>query len=104
MSSPELDEVNPSAEIMMDENNNHHDNENIDDNDFNNDDSNGTKNQQENQSKPPPRKRRRLVISCTECHRRKQKVRSLTRQPLFSTIQFIIPITLRSYNKPVYDG
>ncbi|KXJ89629.1 hypothetical protein Micbo1qcDRAFT_136574 [Microdochium bolleyi] len=25
------------------------------------------------QAKPPPRKRRRLVISCTECHRRKQK-------------------------------
>ncbi|KAK8038957.1 fungal specific transcription factor domain-containing protein [Apiospora rasikravindrae] len=24
-------------------------------------------------SKPPPRKRRRIVISCTECHRRKQK-------------------------------
>ncbi|KAJ1325012.1 transcriptional regulatory protein GAL4 [Microdochium nivale] len=24
-------------------------------------------------SRPPPRKRRRLVISCTECHRRKQK-------------------------------
>lgn len=24
----------------------------------------------------PPRKRRRIVISCTECHRRKQKVRS----------------------------
>ena len=24
-------------------------------------------------NKPPPRKRRRLVISCTECHRRKQK-------------------------------
>ncbi|KAK3392332.1 hypothetical protein B0T20DRAFT_53955 [Sordaria brevicollis] len=23
--------------------------------------------------KPPPRKRRRLVVSCTECHRRKQK-------------------------------
>lgn len=23
----------------------------------------------------PPRKRRRIVISCTECHRRKQKVR-----------------------------
>lgn len=22
----------------------------------------------------PPRKRRRIVISCTECHRRKQKV------------------------------
>jgi ribosomal protein L44E len=31
---------------------------------------------EEPQSKPPPRKRRRLVISCTECHRRKQKVRS----------------------------
>ncbi|GAW25782.1 putative transcription fungi [Rosellinia necatrix] len=25
-------------------------------------------------TKPPPRKRRRIVISCTECHRRKQKV------------------------------
>ncbi|KAI1341852.1 hypothetical protein F5Y15DRAFT_375468 [Xylariaceae sp. FL0016] len=25
------------------------------------------------QQKPPPRKRRRIVISCTECHRRKQK-------------------------------
>lgn len=25
-------------------------------------------------SRPPPRKRRRTVISCTECHRRKQKV------------------------------
>ncbi|KAI3320613.1 hypothetical protein HD806DRAFT_547166 [Xylariaceae sp. AK1471] len=24
-------------------------------------------------AKPPPRKRRRIVISCTECHRRKQK-------------------------------
>ncbi|KAI1124186.1 hypothetical protein F5Y10DRAFT_37258 [Nemania abortiva] len=24
-------------------------------------------------TKPPPRKRRRIVISCTECHRRKQK-------------------------------
>ncbi|KAI0156509.1 hypothetical protein GGR57DRAFT_463617 [Xylariaceae sp. FL1272] len=24
-------------------------------------------------SKPPPKKRRRIVISCTECHRRKQK-------------------------------
>ncbi|KAK8107528.1 fungal specific transcription factor domain-containing protein [Apiospora kogelbergensis] len=24
-------------------------------------------------SKPPPRKRRRIVISCTECHRRKQR-------------------------------
>lgn len=24
--------------------------------------------------KPPPRKRRRTIISCTECHRRKQKV------------------------------
>lgn len=25
-------------------------------------------------TRPPPRKRRRIVISCTECHRRKQKV------------------------------
>ncbi|KAK3297982.1 uncharacterized protein B0H64DRAFT_358150 [Chaetomium fimeti] len=25
------------------------------------------------QARPPPRKRRRIVISCTECHRRKQK-------------------------------
>ncbi len=25
--------------------------------------------------RPPPRKRRRVVISCTECNRRKQKVR-----------------------------
>jgi len=25
-------------------------------------------------ARPPPRKRRRIVISCTECHRRKQKV------------------------------
>lgn len=24
-------------------------------------------------ARPPPRKRRRLIISCTECHRRKQK-------------------------------
>lgn len=24
-------------------------------------------------AKPPPRKRRRIIISCTECHRRKQK-------------------------------
>lgn len=24
--------------------------------------------------RPPPRKRRRIVLSCTECHRRKQKV------------------------------
>ncbi|KAI1766841.1 hypothetical protein GGR53DRAFT_180964 [Hypoxylon sp. FL1150] len=27
----------------------------------------------ESHGKPPPRKRRRIVISCTECHRRKQK-------------------------------
>ncbi|KAK4243787.1 hypothetical protein C7999DRAFT_17908 [Corynascus novoguineensis] len=27
----------------------------------------------EQQVRPPPRKRRRIVISCTECHRRKQK-------------------------------
>ncbi|RYP74493.1 hypothetical protein DL771_002967 [Monosporascus sp. 5C6A] len=32
--------------------------------------------QQEHQGKPPPRKRRRLVISCTECHRRKQRSRN----------------------------
>lgn len=25
-------------------------------------------------ARAPPRKRRRIVISCTECHRRKQKV------------------------------
>ena len=25
-------------------------------------------------SRAPPRKRRRIVVSCTECHRRKQKV------------------------------
>ncbi|KAI1815730.1 hypothetical protein GGS20DRAFT_596514 [Poronia punctata] len=30
----------------------------------------------EQEIKPPPRKRRRIVISCTECHRRKQKVGS----------------------------
>ncbi|ORY55102.1 uncharacterized protein BCR38DRAFT_357171 [Pseudomassariella vexata] len=28
---------------------------------------------EEHSSKPPPRKRRRIVISCIECHRRKQK-------------------------------
>ncbi|KAJ9133583.1 OMPdecase-domain-containing protein [Pleurostoma richardsiae] len=28
---------------------------------------------EDNTSRPPPRKRRRIVISCTECHRRKQK-------------------------------
>ncbi|KAJ3555855.1 hypothetical protein NPX13_g10268 [Xylaria arbuscula] len=32
-------------------------------------------------AKPPPRKRRRIVISCTECHRRKQKV-GTPRNPL----------------------
>ena len=32
-------------------------------------------------ARPPPRKRRRIVISCTECHRRKQRV-SLTRPPV----------------------
>lgn len=37
----------------------------------------------EEASKPrgPPRKRRRIVISCTECHRRKQKVRTVRQRP-----------------------
>lgn len=32
--------------------------------------------------RPPPRKRRRIVISCTECHRRKQKVLYYHSHPL----------------------
>lgn len=28
------------------------------------------------QPRPPPKRRKRAVISCVECHRRKQKVRS----------------------------
>lgn len=93
MSGPELDEVNSHTGMGIDDNHNEHDNENIDSNDFNSHDNNSSSNQQENQNKPPPRKRRRLVISCTECHRRKQKVRSPTRylHPFFlssSTIRF----------------
>ena len=54
------------------------DNDNDDEAQYDNHD-NIAQQQQEQQHeqtsrKPPPRKRRRLVISCTECHRRKQKV------------------------------
>lgn len=39
----------------------------------------------------PPKKRRRIVISCTECHRRKQKVCAVPYRPceLFLALQLI---------------
>ena len=44
-------------------------------------------------ARPPPRKRRRIVISCTECHRRKQKVSP--RLPVRSPSSCLPPHTVR---------
>ncbi|RYP74951.1 hypothetical protein DL770_007504 [Monosporascus sp. CRB-9-2] len=66
MSGPQLDGANAPVATMENDSNGH-------DHAGNNSRDNISNNQQEPQSKPPPRKRRRLVISCTECHRRKQR-------------------------------
>ncbi|RYP25101.1 hypothetical protein DL766_007130 [Monosporascus sp. MC13-8B] len=69
MSGPELDGVSAPVATVENGGNGH---DRADDNSRDN----VSNNQREPQSKPPPRKRRRLVISCTECHRRKQKSRN----------------------------
>ncbi|RYP14030.1 hypothetical protein DL765_006633 [Monosporascus sp. GIB2] len=69
MSGPELDGADAPVAPMENGSNDH-------DRGDNNSRDNISNNQREPQSKPPPRKRRRLVISCTECHRRKQKSRN----------------------------
>ena len=46
----------------------------------------------------PPRKRRRLVVSCTECHRRKQKVITI----FFCLTLIVLISNLKSYPASSY--